>query len=439
MVLVVTLTTATTVAVDALDARFQERRQRVPVLAQRSDAEGITAIRSYADMLPLLFPHTSYKSYPEALVAKGQWPQLNRWLDSLSAHRVQVDMTGVGDVDGWIDRLETGGHLVSMSSGTSGKASFLIKSQADRVASMQNLIDSLTGLGLPPSPGWHVIPTAPDMGVRAHIMMRELIVSNYGRPDAIALAPDTAATGGQHRYMTGLAAMRRAIADGTARPDEIAAFEATAAARRQEAEQRLRYFAERILERPSERMFFSSMFPLLFRLTEILRELGARPGDLTGENALTIGGGLKGIALPSDYQEQCFSMLNIEPSRFLHYYSMQELNLRMAKCPTTGRYHVPDGLGLFVLDKEGENLAPVSDGQVEGRAAFFDMTVDGRWGGTISGDKILADLGPCPCGRPGPTVLDQITRYSDLPDGDKITCAGTMDAYVRGFIAEESA
>ncbi|WP_131802145.1 hypothetical protein [Parafrankia soli] len=89
-----------------------------------------------------------------------------------------------------------------------------------------------------------------------------------------------------------------------------------------------------------------------------------------------------------------------------------------------------------VLDQPGEALAPVSDGMVEGRAAFVDLTVDGRWGGTMSGDRITADFGPCPCGRPGPTVRSGITRYSDSIGGDKITCAGTMDAYVRGFLAD---
>jgi hypothetical protein len=112
---------------------------------------------------------------------------------------------------------------------------------------------------------------------------------------------------------------------------------------------------------------------------------------------------------------------------------MQELNVRMPKCAAR-RYHVPAELTLFVLDKQGEALAPVSDDRAEGRAAFFDATVDGRWGGTISGDKVVADFGACPCGTDGPTILDEITRYSDLPDGDKITCAGTLDAYVRGFI-----
>jgi hypothetical protein len=52
----------------------------------------------------------------------------------------------------------------------------------------------------------------------------------------------------------------------------------------------------------------------------------------------------------------------------------------------------------------------------------------------MSGDKIVAEFGACRCGRAGPTILDEISRFSDSADGDKITCAGTMDAYVRGFI-----
>ncbi|MFF2846321.1 hypothetical protein ACFVT5_08310 [Streptomyces sp. NPDC058001] len=417
----------------SLDARFQERRRQVPVLARRAEAQGITAIGASQDMVPLLFPHTTYKSYPESLVAKGRWSQLNRWLDSLSTHRVSgVDVSGVEDVDGWIERLEAAGHLVSSSSGTSGKASFLNKSPYDRDASTRDMLHCLTALGLPPEPVWHVLPIGPDTGVHAHGVMRDLIIDHYGRPDAIPLPPGTA-TGGHHAYMARLAAVRRAMADGTARPDEVAAFEAEAARRGQEVEKRLRHFAEHILERRHERLLFHAMFPLLFRLCEILRELGASPGDLSGENALNTGGGLKGMALPPDHRSQIFTLLNITPDRFLHYYSMQDLNLRLPKC-REGRYHVPPQVVLFVLDKDGETLAPVSDGQVEGRAGFFDLTIDGRWGGTISGDRILADLGTCPCGRPGPTVFDDITRYSDLPDGDKITCAGTIDAYVRGFI-----
>lgn len=73
--------------------------------------------------------------------------------------------------------------------------------------------------------------------------------------------------------MARLSAVRKAMADGTATPDELAAHEAEAAKRQAENERRLHYWAEQILEHRSERIFFSSQFASLFRLTEILREL----------------------------------------------------------------------------------------------------------------------------------------------------------------------
>ena len=109
-----------------LDARFQERLEQVPVLRQRAEGEGVKEIGALEDLVPLLFPHTVYKSYPPALVEQGRWAQMNKWLDSTSVHRVEVDVEGVTDVDSWIERLGEHGHLVSASSGTTGKSLSLI-------------------------------------------------------------------------------------------------------------------------------------------------------------------------------------------------------------------------------------------------------------------------------------------------------------------------
>ena len=50
----------------------------------------------------------------------------------------------------------------------------------------------------------------------------------------------------------------------------------------------------------------------------------------------------------------------------------------------------------------------------------------------ISGDKIRATWEPCACGNRSPSVADDIQRFADTANGDKIACAGTIDAYVRG-------
>jgi hypothetical protein len=86
----------------------------------------------------------------------------------------------------------------------------------------------------------------------------------------------------------------------------------------------------------------------------------------------------------------------------------------------------------LILDKSGDSLLPPLRDEYEGRAAFFDLSIDGRWGGVISGDRISIDFRPCACGNKGPSIRDTIARYADLEGDDKIGCAGTVDAYVRG-------
>jgi hypothetical protein len=142
-------------------------------------------------------------------------------------------------------------------------------------------------------------------------------------------------------------------------------------------------------------------------------------------------GGLKGAVLPPDYLEQMQSVWNIDRKRVFAAYAMQELNSFNPRCEAD-RFHVPPWLILLPLDATGEALLGPSDGEVEGRAAFLDLSMDGRWGGIISGDKIHVRYGKCECGHEGPTIGLNISRYSDLPGGDKITCSGTIDAYVRG-------
>ena len=428
---------ASEAVLERLNARFQERVEQVPVLRRRAHDEGVKEIAALDDLVPLLFPHTVYKSYPPQLVEQGRWAQMNTWLDSTSTYRIDVDVDGVTDVDGWIDRLATAGHLVSASSGTTGKSSFLVKTEADIDAVIAGHFEALADHGVLPDHSWHLVSTTPDVGNIVGRRSAAQLQEHMARPDGIPPFPSPPPAEGQQAYMARLTRIRRAVADGSATPDEIAAMEADGARRQEEAQRRLDYYADEVLARPDEKFLFGAMMAMAWRLVETLRDHGAKPGDLTGPNAIVMAGGTKGAVLPDDAEEQIMAMLNVTEERFAQHYSMQEINVGMPRCGE-GRYHVRPDLLLVVLDEPAEALLPLDDdGTVEGRAAYFDFTVDGRWGGTISGDHIHADFGPCPCGRPGPTVRRDITRFANKVDGDKITCAGTMDAYVRGFVDGE--
>src|SRR3546814_5927667 len=65
---------------EAVRERFSERRGQIKVLDKRAKETGVDEITSLDDVVPLLFAHTNYKSYPEAFIDSGQWKHMNVWL-----------------------------------------------------------------------------------------------------------------------------------------------------------------------------------------------------------------------------------------------------------------------------------------------------------------------------------------------------------------------
>src|ERR1700761_2846346 len=118
---------------EAMRERFAERRRQIRTLDRRANETGVTEIASFADMVPLLFAHTNYKSYPEAFIDAGQWKHMNVWLRTLCTYPTDdIEVSGVRDVDDWLDRAPAAGYHLFASSGTSGKSYFLDQSMKDR-------------------------------------------------------------------------------------------------------------------------------------------------------------------------------------------------------------------------------------------------------------------------------------------------------------------
>src|SRR6185436_3804624 len=91
---------------------FEERRAQVRILEKRSEDTGVSKITSFEDIVPLLFSHTTYKSYPITFVTKGQWDRMNQWLRTLSAVPLDtVNLKGIVDIDDWLQRLEDAGFV----------------------------------------------------------------------------------------------------------------------------------------------------------------------------------------------------------------------------------------------------------------------------------------------------------------------------------------
>lgn len=418
------------VQLEAARERLARHGAAIRLVRNRVEETGVKRLEEPADLIPLLFAHTAYKSYPESWLEKNRWELLNRWLDTVSAMRTEgVDSRDVADIDEWITRLAAKGQFVSCSSGTSGKVSMIPSSMLDRQVTTRNLTAAYSwATGLPPGREHKLFICHPQTNNLRFLDSWDALNATFGREGEEFRQPGEPVTIGRIREMVRL---RMSIKQGSARPAEIADYERRVAERERMIDGAVRGIAEALVAARGRKIMIAGMYAQMFKVAQLVREMGYGEGDFDPDNAMMVSGGLKGAELPPDYRERIMRAFHIGPLRAFSMYGMQELNTLFPRC-RAGRYHVAPWVVLLVLDEQGEKLVGPPRGELEGRAGFFDLSHENRWGGLLSGDKITVEYGKCACGHEGPTIGDNIVRYADLPGGDKISCAGSIDAYVRG-------
>lgn len=419
------------VQLEAANERLVAQARRIPLLANRAESGGIEDIAQPADLVPLLFAHTTYKTYAEGWLNDGRWDRMGRWLATVSTHDVEgLDTAGVETLDDWLKELETVGHYLSCSSGTTGKPAMLSCTEGDIALSARINIEALLwATGLTRGEDRKFLGLGPQFAAPREDAIRQAMVDCFSsRYPPYQFGDGEPITVGS---MVDMITLRRKLADGTARPNEIAEFERIAAQRGADMEAAAKKAVDAVIEARDVPLLATGMFATLYQIAEGIRAKGYGGDDFDPNNAMMVAGGLKGAALPENYREFVLETFNVTEARLYHAYSMREINATFPLCHH-GRYHVSPWVIMLPLDSTGEHLLDVDAEEIEARAAFFDASIEGRWGGVISGDRVSVSFGKCGCGHQGPTIGREITRYSDLPGGDKITCAGSIDAYVRG-------
>jgi hypothetical protein len=215
----------------AINERFQERKGQIKLVAHRAAESGLQEVRRLEEVVKLLLPHTAYKSYPENWLAQKRWDRLSKWLDTVSTHRVPVDkVSDAAEVDDWIEKLSANGFFVSCSSGTTGKSAMLIASQKDMDWCKTEAVAAYTwGSGVKAARDRRMFGMAPVAHVPRNLATGEAYIAALQDPNSERFQyPVPPITVGS---LTQMVVLRKAIADGTAKPGDIAAFEEISAAR----------------------------------------------------------------------------------------------------------------------------------------------------------------------------------------------------------------
>ena len=234
--------------------------------------------------------------------------------------------------------------------------------------------------------------------------------------------------------LTKMVVLRKKIADGTALPGELADFEQTSAERQATLDQAMTAGAEALIEYRDEKLYISGLWNALYQVAKVVRDRGYSAKDFHPDNCIYIGGGLKRAQLPPDYQEFVHETFNIPANRDFQNYSMQELNSGMPKCQRGNRYHVPPWLVPFILNEDGR-LPCCRTRPARSRAAPPSSTFRSTGAGAASSPATRSRSISVPARAAARARRSATTSSATrICEGDdKIGCAGTVDAYVRGL------
>lgn len=421
----------------AMNIRLREQREKIPVLARLADAQEIREIDSVDAIAPLLFEHTYYKSYPVSLLSKQRFDRLTQWLNGLTAYDISdVDVSHCHSIDDWLVTLQNETPLdPATSSGTTGTMSFFPKSRADYTMTARIWrVQIVQTFGAEPSEAdltdkIHVVnPFYKDghssTGRFGHYFVQELC---WGDESYFHCA----FPGKMSADLLWLAARLRAAAargdmDRVDVPESLLARRAELEKMHSEMPAMQRAFIEKMLtELKGQRVYAGGTTGMWYDIAKTGLAQGFR-NVLSPDSIVMGGGGAKGMELPADAEQTILEFFGVP--RMVSGYGMTEINSHAMICEH-GHYHFLPWLTVLILDRETGQPHP-RRGTQTGRAAFYDMTHDGTWGGLITGDRITVNYdGNCACGRATAFVEGQIQRFSELEGGDdKISCAATPAA-----------
>jgi hypothetical protein len=421
---------------EAAKMRFATLRDRVPILKKLSDGAGITDIDRIEDLVPLLFDHSVYKSYPASLLNDCRFDALTRWLDKLTTYDLsKFDASGLESLDEWLEKLDAETPLmVCHSSGTTGTMSFLPMGLDEWGAFTDTYWPGhFQRFGDPanePDPdGVHVVSPYFRAGRSSHLRINEFLVTSIARSEEKFHAAIPARMSSDVLYLAGR--LRAAAAKG-------------------ESEKLI--LSPSLLKRKAEFEALQKSMPARMEafMQEVMETLGGKKVLIQGtwnihlgfadkglarglsnffapDSVLISGGGGKGMVMPEDWKERVLRFTGAHDMNMVYGMSEAPGSNRLCK---HGHYHMAPWIVPFVLHPHtGEPLA--REGVVTGRAAFFDLIARRHWGGFITGDEVTMHWDcNCPCGRTSPYLDNNIERYSEKNGGDdKITCAATAEAH----------
>jgi hypothetical protein len=427
---------------EAVRINFARMRNRIPALKKLADRQGVEHIDRLEDVLPVCFDHRVLKNYPIQIIENRDFTKLTSWLNKLTAHDLtRIDLTGIATIEQWLARLEALGMLVTYSSGTTGKLSFVPRSLDELgpwKAHFFNVNRASTGVDAHTTKLPTLSPTYRG-GYQTMLKMMSLFsIEMAGGPQHYHTLYDT-------HIPADLMALsgRLQSAEDRGEVERLGLDPALLEQRRTMLEQGRRrdqdmeaWFGKLVEQFKGQRVKVGGTFADLYRVARAGLDKGTRC-SFAPSSILVGGGGMKGYkGAPADWEEQVKLFFGV--NKLGNQYGFSECIGNAPLCDAGFFHFLPYAVPLL-MDANGKALP--RDGVQKGRLVLVDPIPTSYWGGFTSGDEVTVHWEEdCPCGWGGPRAAKSIRRFAQSEGGDdKITCAGSQQAYneFMDFVAGE--
>lgn len=341
-----------------------------------------------------MIPDRFFKDYPSEEPRK-----LYEWLYRITSVEIgDYDFNGksLQDFLIWAERKLNG--LVTHSSGTTGKFSFMFRDEITRKRMFYSADKVLVFSICYPHDDAHVIYPGP---IKTHLTMGRWVAegTKIFKESNRHFLTDRALTLDIVRIMAGqirgfgdklkLMVIKKAMHKGQLKL--------------------LRLLQE--MDRQNKQIYMITFPFQLYDLMNIMKEEGVYLNLGESDSVIITGGGWKihenRKISSEEFSKMIEEFFGISKDNYRDVYGMSEMNGLALECETRYKHFVP-WIYPMVLDENGE---PVEYGE-EGRFAFLDPAAHSYPGFIITGDKVKL-LEECPqCGREGIVIEGEITRMA---------------------------
>ncbi len=385
-----------------------------------------------------------FKSYEQRWLDNADYKRMNSWLSHIFDRTVDVDVSGVQSIDGWIERLEKKDIHITYSSGTSGAFSFVPRDKkewdltrkanvaciepllANRILDKNRSDNFLNSLNL-------LLPLSSLLKLVGKKLLGDfdaaLLGFKSGRMGNQFLISELIPLFNDYYFLYDIdisGSALRLLRRGARTEDEIQIVQSLRDKMVTQREQNYLELIARIensTAKGQEVLIFGA--PYQFKeLCEVLAEKNRRL-VLKERSVAVIGGGWKTFTGEAISRKALVDMisnsLNLPHEMILEGYSMTETSVLTMRCPY-GRFHIPPVIEPVILD---DALNPIEGDDIRGAFGFMDALATSHPGFIISSDYVHMVNSACECGLHGPAILE----IGRLPGAEVKGCGGIMGSF----------